>query len=72
MNVHYNVIDNDWVKNAAPKLTDLLNNNVKVMLYHGELDFICNWVGGERAINGVEWYGQGEWMKERWQNIGYG
>jgi len=60
--------------NAAPMLVDLLNNNVKVLLYHGELDFICNWVGGEKAIDGVEWYGQGEWMKTsgKWENIGYG
>lgn len=62
----------DWRMNAAPKLVDLLNNDVKVMLYHGDLDMICNWVGGQMAIDGVEWYGQNEFKKETFQNIGFG
>merc|ERR1712151_1484815 len=62
----------DSRRNAAPKLTDLLNNNVKVLLYHGDLDFICNWVGGEKAIDDVEWYGQHSFKKAQFQNIGYG
>lgn len=62
----------DWSKNAAPKLIDLLNNGIKVLMYHGDLDFICNWVGGEKAIDGVEWVGQGEWMKTKYVNIGFG
>jgi len=74
MTTNFNMAKFDWRRNAAPKLIDLLNNDVKVLMYHGDLDFICNWVGGEKAINGVEWYGQGEWMKTQgqWKNIGYG
>lgn len=62
----------DWAKNAAPQLVDLLNNDVKVLMYHGDLDFICNWVGGEKAIDGVEWYGQHTWKQAAWKNKGYG
>lgn len=65
-------MSNDERTNSGPKLVDLLNNGIKVLLYHGELDFSCNWVGGEKAIDGVEWYAQNEWLKTKFKNVGYG
>jgi carboxypeptidase C (cathepsin A) len=41
-------------------------------MYNGDLDFVGNWVGGEKSINGLEWVGQSEWQKVGFQNIGYG
>lgn len=30
-----------------PDLEMILNNSVRVALYHGDADYICNWFGGE-------------------------
>lgn len=64
--------ESDWRKNAAPMLEDTLNAGLKVWIYHGDLDMICNWVGGEKMIDGVEWYGQNEFAKKSFVNAGYG
>jgi carboxypeptidase D len=33
--------------NQIPALEDLLNKDVRVILYAGDADYICNWFGGE-------------------------
>ena len=62
----------DWIKNSASKFKNLLENGLKVLLYHGELDMICNWVGGELAANSIEWFGEVQWQSATWHNVGYG
>lgn len=34
-------------------IRSLLNQGVRVMLYFGDADFICNWVGGEAVTNKI-------------------
>merc|ERR1712226_225663 len=63
---------NDARTNAAPKLEDTLNAGLKVWIYHGDLDFICNWIGGEKAIGDIDWYGRNEFVKTKYVNAGYG
>ena len=41
-------------------------------MYNWDLDFVCNWVGGEKTIDGIEWVGQSELQKVGFENIGYG
>jgi len=62
----------DWIKNSAPQFKDLLSSGKKVLLYHGELDMICNWAGGESAANSIEWPGEVQWQSAPWKNAGYG
>ena len=62
----------DWRKNAAPKMADMMNGGLTVWMYHGDLDIICNWVGGEMCLNGVDWYGSVEFGKTQFTNAGYG
>ena len=38
-------------------LGGLLERGVRVMLFHGDQDLICNYVGGERLIENLEWNG---------------
>ncbi|MFM7854779.1 MAG: S10 family serine carboxypeptidase-like protein, partial [Flammeovirgaceae bacterium] len=33
----------------------LLNNNVQVLVYSGDKDFVCNWRGGEAWTNSLNW-----------------
>lgn len=41
--------------NLAPKVTDILNSGLDVLVYSGDKDFICNWRGGEAWTNKVDW-----------------
>lgn len=31
----------------------LLDKKIKVLIYYGDKDFICNWMGGEAWTNGL-------------------
>jgi cathepsin A (carboxypeptidase C) len=47
----------DWMKNLAPKVTDILNAGLDVLVYSGDKDFICNWRGGEAWTLKTQWEG---------------
>lgn len=38
-------------------VTALLEHGVRVLIYAGDLDWICNWVGNERWTYALEWSG---------------
>ncbi|RFU25812.1 hypothetical protein B7463_g10526, partial [Scytalidium lignicola] len=41
--------------NAMESLEDLLTKDVRVVLYYGDADFICNWFGGEAVSLAVNY-----------------
>jgi len=45
----------DWVTNLQSSVVNLINKKVKVLVYSGDKDFICNWRGGEAWTNSLEW-----------------
>eukprot|EP01019_Chilodonella_uncinata_P001222 GABU01001623.1.p1 GENE.GABU01001623.1~~GABU01001623.1.p1 ORF type:complete len:106 (+),score=15.82 GABU01001623.1:47-319(+) len=45
----------DWGTDVLPVLGYLLEHDVKVLAYHGSLDFICNWMGDVAALNNIPW-----------------
>lgn len=40
----YALMMDDWMLDASEKVVSLLEYNVSVLAYSGELDFMCNWV----------------------------
>jgi len=38
-------------------------SKIKVLIYYGVNDYICNWIGGERLVNSLNWSGQKEFNK---------
>ncbi|KAJ7259665.1 serine carboxypeptidase [Mycena rebaudengoi] len=42
----------------------LLERGVRVLIYVGTYDWICNWVGNERWTLALEWSGQAEFAKQ--------
>jgi len=57
----------DFVRQAfLADLGYLLDQGVRVTLYHGDADYICNWFGGEAVSLAVDWNG-----KQRFNNAGY-
>ena len=42
-------------------ILDLLNDGVRVMIYAGDQDLICNWLGNRRWVDALPWSGAAEW-----------
>ena len=38
------MFNNDWMKDFQTKIPDLLANGTRVLIYAGDVDFICNWI----------------------------
>ncbi|KAK9158600.1 hypothetical protein Scep_005174 [Stephania cephalantha] len=48
----------DWMRNLEIGIPALLEDGVKLLVYAGEYDLICNWLGNYRWVNAMEWSGQ--------------
>ena len=46
-------------------IAELLARGVKVLIYAGTIDFICNWVANERWMLDLEWAGQDGFKQEK-------
>jgi cathepsin A (carboxypeptidase C) len=46
---------NDWMQNMGKKIPDLLASNIRVMIYAGDMDFICNWIGNKAWTIQLPW-----------------
>lgn len=45
-------------------VSELLEHGVRVLIYAGTYDFVCNWVGNERWTLDMEWSGQEAFRNE--------
>ncbi|KAK4286415.1 hypothetical protein QN277_002973 [Acacia crassicarpa] len=54
----YAAMKNDWMKNQEVAIPALLEDGIRMLVYAGEKDFICNWLGNERWVEAMEWSGQ--------------
>lgn len=48
----------DWMRNLEVGIPALLEDGIKVLVYAGEYDLICNWLGNSRWVHAMEWSGQ--------------
>ncbi|CAI0452809.1 unnamed protein product [Linum tenue] len=48
----------DWVIDYETGIPNLLENGIKVLIYAGEYDLICNWLGNSEWVNAMKWSGQ--------------
>ncbi|KAL3849526.1 hypothetical protein ACJIZ3_011408 [Penstemon smallii] len=54
----YGAMATDVMKNYMNGIPSLLENGVKVLVYAGEYDLICNWLGNFRWVHAMKWVGQ--------------
>ncbi|CAI9091163.1 OLC1v1026115C1 [Oldenlandia corymbosa var. corymbosa] len=52
----------DWMRNLEVGIPGLLEDGVKLLVYAGEYDLICNWLGNSRWVHAMEWSGQKEFQ----------
>ncbi|KAL3518431.1 hypothetical protein ACH5RR_021020 [Cinchona calisaya] len=48
----------DWMRNLEVGIPSLLEDGIRVFVYAGEYDLLCNWLGNWRWVHAVEWSGQ--------------
>ncbi|XP_030930333.1 serine carboxypeptidase-like [Quercus lobata] len=48
----------DWMRNLEVGIPTLLEDGIKLLVYAGEYDLICNWLGNSRWVHAMEWSGQ--------------
>jgi len=54
------VLAGDWMMDYIYDVPLVLENGVKVLIYHGDEDFIVNWYGGNAWTQGMQWEYQGD------------
>jgi cathepsin A (carboxypeptidase C) len=45
----------DWMKDFSPYVADLLDAGFPALIYAGDLDFICNYLGNQAWTKGLAW-----------------
>ncbi|KAL9264726.1 Serine carboxypeptidase 3-like protein [Drosera capensis] len=48
----------DWMRNLEVGIPALLEDGIQMLIYAGEYDLICNWLGNSRWVHAMEWSGQ--------------
>merc|ERR1719321_357559 len=43
------------MKNYQTKLPEMLADGIKVLVYAGDVDYICNWLGNKKWTLAMEW-----------------
>ncbi|KAI8060608.1 prepro-carboxypeptidase Z [Gongronella butleri] len=55
----------DRVKNFAPNVADLLNHGIRVLIYAGDADYICNWYGNYAWVSELDFHGSKKFRKHK-------
>jgi cathepsin A (carboxypeptidase C) len=53
----------DWMKPYYHSVVNVLESGIPVLIYAGDKDFICNWLGNEAWTKNLEWSGAGKFKK---------
>ncbi|XP_010535625.1 PREDICTED: serine carboxypeptidase-like 48 isoform X2 [Tarenaya hassleriana] len=54
----YDAMRNDWMRNLEVVIPELLEDGIELLVYAGEYDLICNWLGNSKWAHQMEWSGQ--------------
>lgn len=48
-------VDGDWMQSYQQKLPDQLAAGIRVLMYAGDQDYICNWLGNQAWTKAMKW-----------------
>lgn len=56
--VVYEMMLVDWMRKLEVDIPALLEDGIKLLVYAGEYDLICNWLGNARWVAEIDWSGK--------------
>lgn len=59
---------NDYIIDTRPYITALLHSGIRVLIYVGTYDWICNFVGNERVFGSLKWNGMPDFRYQQENN----
>ncbi len=62
-NAPHSALLTDWMLSQADKISILVNAGIPVLIYAGDLDYICNYLGNEAWTKNLDWKGKEEFNK---------
>lgn len=65
MKVHLQMMG-DWFADLEEVIPAMLADGVRMLVYSGQEDFICNWFGGRDWVSKMVWPGQSAYNKQTW------
>lgn len=51
------LFNGDWMKPFVRHIPVLLEKGIQVLIYAGDADYICNWIGNKAWVTELEWFG---------------
>ncbi|KAG8860503.1 hypothetical protein FRB96_003757 [Tulasnella sp. 330] len=51
-------LNDKFTKTLLLRLATLADSKLKILIWYGDADYICNWVGGLALTREMEWYGK--------------
>jgi cathepsin A (carboxypeptidase C) len=63
----------DWMKDFSSYVADMLNGGIPALIYAGDVDFICNYLGNQAWTLGLHWDGGDEFRAaepHEWKGVG--
>lgn len=54
----------DWMRDYQQLFIPMLEGGVRVLIYAGDVDFICNWMGNKAWTHALRWTGHESFNKE--------
>ncbi|KZV47203.1 serine carboxypeptidase-like [Dorcoceras hygrometricum] len=58
----YEAMLQDWMRNLEVGIPALLEDGIKLLVYAGEYDLICNWLGNSKWLDAMTWSGQKKYL----------
>jgi carboxypeptidase C (cathepsin A) len=58
MGVYKSLSKVDWFRPTSVLIPEMVNSGIRVLIYSGDQDFICNWIGNKRWVLKLDWAGK--------------
>ncbi|XP_075498932.1 serine carboxypeptidase-like [Primulina tabacum] len=58
----YDALYQDIMRNLEVGIPALLEDGIKLLVYAGEYDLICNWLGNSKWLDAMQWSGQEKYL----------